>query len=273
MEILISVIAAVLLIGAAAVFGGALPGGEMLGGRFYQVIAIALAIIISAFLNLPMLYMFRGNSQYSKKQYKKALEYYKKAYKTGRLSPEMTIYYAYIALKEGRTETAEEVFEKLKGGKLSEKQMEMFNTNYALLLWKKGRLDEATELLSSLSSSPTRDGSLGALYLIKARETGDYEAALAFCEEAHEKYEYDKEVMCNIGEAYYLTNRLEEAEKIFEELISLRPSVPAPFYFYGLTLKALGKTDDAEDMFRKALRFRFTSLTPIRRKDVEGELD
>ncbi len=272
MEILISVIAAAVLIVSAAIFGSSLPGGDMLGGRFYQVIAIILAIIISALINLPMLYMFRGNSKYSKKQYKKALEYYKKAYKTGHLSPEMTIYYAYTALKEGKTETAEAVFEKLGKGKLSEKQKEMFNTNYALLLWKKGQLDEAIELLASVPSSPTRDGSLGALYLIRARQSGDFSAALAFCEEAHERYAYDKTVMCNIGEAYYMTDRTEDAEKIFEELLDLRPTTPAPFYLYGLTLKSLGKDADAEDMFRKALRFRFTALTPISRKDVEKEL-
>lgn len=272
MEILISVIAAVLLIVSAAIFGGSLPGGDMLGGRFYQAAAIVLAIIISALINLPMLYMFRGNAQYSKKQYKKALEYYKKAYKTGHLSPEMTIYYAYTALKEGKTETAEAVFEKLRKGRLNEKQKEMLDTNYALLLWKKGRLDEAIELLSSVPSSPTRDGSLGALHLIRARESGGYAAALAFCEEAHERYEYDKNVMCNIGEAYYRTGRTEDAEKIFEELLDFRPTAPAPFYFYGLVLKSLGKDEDADDMFRKALRFRFTALTPISRKDVEKEL-
>lgn len=273
MEILASVIAAVVLIGASALFGGYLPGASLCGGSFYRIIAVVLAIIVSAVINLPMLYMFRGNSLYAKRQYEKALASYKKAYKTGRLSPEMAIYYGYIALKEGDAETAEAVFEKLgKKENLKPSQETMFDTNYALLLWKKGDLDGAISLLKSVEPSPTRDGSLGALLLEAAGRDGNYTEAFAFCSEAHERYQYDKTVMCNMGEALFRTGENEKAAEIFAELIEMRPTTPAPYYMYGRVLDASGREDDAEDMYRKALRFRFTALSTVSRREVKSRL-
>jgi tetratricopeptide (TPR) repeat protein len=271
MDIIISVIIAIVLVAAGSIFGPSLPCGDLLSGKFYQVVAIISAIIISAIINAPMMYMLKGNSLYAKKQYKDALNAYKKAYSTKRLSPELSVYYAYTLLKEGKIQTAEKVFDSVKEKNTNDKQKNMFNTNYALLLWKKGNLDEAVELLKSCEKSAVSDGSLGALLLLQAEKSGDYSEAFSFCREVYEKYPYDKSAMCNMAEAYYHTGEYDKAEEIFSELIDMRPETPSPYYFYGLTLKSLGKVDDARDMFSKALRRRFTALTPISRKDAEKE--
>ncbi len=263
------VIAAVLIIGAA-LFGNRLPMGDvLLGGHFYQVIAILLAIVISAVINIPMFTMMRANTEYKKGHYKKALALYKKAFDTKRLSPDMDIFCGYIALKEGQTSEAERVFNAVAKKKLSPRQKASLDGNVALLTWKQGDLDGAIELLRSVWSSapsPVTAGSLGALLLIKAGETGDYSEAKEFCEKTNNQYSYDKTIMCNLLEACRCTGEYERAGEIGAELMDMRPETPAAYYQYALTLQALGKDEEAEETMRKALRYRFTALTPIKKQ-------
>ena len=119
--------------------------------------------------------------------------------------------------------------------------------------------------------SASAGGSLGALLLVKAKESGDYSEAQKICEEAYESFRYDKSVMGNMAELYFLTGKNDEAKEIFEELISLRPDTPAPFYNYALLLTELGEYSEAEEMLDRALRCRFTALTPISKRDVESK--
>ncbi len=273
---LLSVVIAAALVICAAFFGKSLPGGELLGGSLYQIIAIILAIVVSIVINMPMFYLMMGNSAYKKKDYKKALVQYKKALKTKRLAPDMAIYCGYAALREGDIKEAEEAFDEVGKKKLNERQKASLDTNRALLEWKKGSLDKGIALLADAwerQPSAVSAGSLGALMLVKARETGDYSLAEEFCRSAWEEYKYDKTALCNLAEAVSASGKLEEAEELFEELMDMRPETPSPYYNYALTLKALGRDEDAADMARKALRCRFTALTPVKREDVQALLD
>lgn len=273
---LLSVVIAVLLVLGAIFFGPSLPGGKLLDGSLYEIIAIILAIFISIVINLPMLYMMMGNSAYKKKKYKDAAAKYKKAVDTNRLAPDMAIYCGYAVLKEGDTAEAERIFDKTAQKKLSERQKVSLDMNRALLEWKKGNVDKGIELLAGAwekMPSAVAAGSLGALMLEKAKKTGDYTMALEFCQSACREYEYDRTAMANLGEAYYHTGNYEKAEEIFDELIDMRPETPSPYYYYALTLLALERDEEACDMIHKALRYRFTALTPITREEAEALRD
>ncbi len=273
--LIISVLVAIILVLGLGYLAPNLPAHELLGGNFYQVVSVVLAIVISIFLNLPMLYMFSANSAYKKGKYKDALDKYKKAYKTKRLSPDMEIFCGYIFLKEGDKEACEEVFNRVSERKLSDRQKDSFDTNRALLLWKKGQIDDAVALLQSVwerSESITVAGSLGALMLIQAKNTGDYKKALEFCEKTNEKYTYEKTIMANLGEAYYCIGDNDRALEVFSELMDCGSSAPAPFYYYGLALLKAGKKDEAEEMFNRSLRQRFSALSTVSRKTVKEKL-
>lgn len=273
--LIISVLVAIILVLGLGYLAPNLPAHELLGGNFYQVVSVVLAIVISIFLNLPMLYMFSANSAYKKGKYKDALVKYKKAYKTKRLSPDMEIFCGYIFLKEGDKEACEEVFNRVSERKLSDRQKDSLDTNRALLLWKKGQIDDAVALLQSVwehSESITVAGSLGALMLIQAKNTGDYKKALEFCEKTNEKYTYEKTIMANLGEAYYCIGDNDRALEVFSELMDCGSSAPAPFYYYGLVLLKAGKKDEAEEMFNRSLRQRFSALSTVSRKTVKEKL-
>ncbi len=274
--LIVSVIVAIALVFGLGYAAPYLPGNEMLSGNFYQIVAIFVAIVISAVLNLPMLYMFSGNSLYKKGKYAEACEKYKKAYKTKRLSPDMEIYCGYIFLKEGNGKLCEEVFAHVEKRKLSERQQNSLETNKALLEWKTGKVSEAVKMLENVwqkEKSVTVAGSLGALLLIEARENGDYRKALEFCEKTNEMFTYEKTIMANLGEAYYSVGDNESALRVFGELMDCGTNSPAPLYYYALAFLKEGKIAEAEEMLNKSLRRRFSALSTVSRKTVKAKLD
>ncbi len=274
--IFISVIIAIVLVLGIQFLAPFLPFNSLLGGRIYQVLSVLLAIGISVVLNLPMLYMFKGNSAYGKGDVKKALESYRKALKTKKLSPDMEIYCGYMFLKEGDKKTCGEVFANVEKRKLTDRQKNSLDTNKALLLWKTGQVDKGVALLEEVwkrEASVTVAGSLGALKLILAQETGDVRDALAFCEEANEKYSYEKTILANLGEAYYRVGNNEEALETFGELMDCGTLSPAPYYYYGLALLKNGEREEGCDMLRKALRQKFSALSTVSKKEIRAKLD
>lgn len=276
MSIIISVVVAIVLVFGIQFLAPFLPLNELLGGHFYQVVSVLLAIFVSILLNLPMLYMFKGNSAYGKGKIKEALELYKKALKTKKLSVDMEIYCGYILLKEGQKEECEKVFDALYKKTLTQRQKNSLDTNMALLLWKKGQVEDGVKLLEKVwekEPSITVAGSLGALMLIEAKKTENYENVVKFCEKTNEKYTYEKTIMANLGEAYYCTGRNDDALKIFEELMDCGTQSPAPYYYYGLTLAKAGQFGEARDMFSKALRQRFSALSTVSKKTVKEALE
>lgn len=268
-------IAAVLIIGAPFV-APYLPYNELFGGTVYQVVATCVAIVVSYWASLPMLYMFRGNSAYNKGKYKDAVALYKKAYKTNRLSPDMEIYCGYILLKEGERDFAENVFKKLETKKLNFRQQNTFDVNRAILIWKKGDIDSAIDLLKKVwakEESVTVAGTLGALMLVKARESLDYTEALGFCEKTNEKFTYERTILANLGEAYFQTGKNDEALKVFGELMDCGSKAPAACYYYALALMKDGQRDEAEEMLNRSLRQRFSALSTVSKKTVKAMLE
>lgn len=276
MTLIISVVIAIILVSALGYAAPYLPFNYLLGGSFYQVVSIILAIGVSAALNLPMLYMLSANSAYKKGEYKKAVEKYKKAYKTKRLSADMEIYCGYILLKEGDKKACEEIFDSVSKKKLLPRQIDSLDVNSAILLWKKGQINEAIEKLKAVwerTPSVTAAGTLGALMLVKARDVGDYSEALAFCEKTNEQFTYERTIMANLGEAYYCTGQNDESLRVFAELMDCGTTAPAPFYYYALALLKAGKTADAEEMLTRALRQRFSALSTVPKKVVKAKLE
>ena len=273
--IFISVIIAIVLVFGIGYFAPQLPFNSLMGGNFYQIVSVVLAVVISAVLNMPMLYMLKANSKYKKGEYKAAIALYKKAYGTKRLSADMEIYCGYIFLKEGEKELCEQVFNRVAKRKLTPYQKNRFDINYAILLWKKGRLDEAIDLLKTVwekEQSVNTAGTLGALLLIRARKTGDYAEAVAFCEETNEQFTYERTIMANLGEAYYCVGRNDEALTVFAELMDCGSVAPAPYYYYALALLKADKKSEAAQMLNLSLRQRFSALSTVGKKTVKAKL-
>ena len=234
--------------------------------------ALLAAITFYVVKNRVGLYSFFGKVRYSKHDVRGALIWYRRASNVKGAHPRTVASYGYLLLKYGKLDEAEKVFNSLLSRKLPEGDILYIKGNAALVLWKKGNLDQAIEMLEDVHShdfkSSVSYGSLGFLLILK----GDLEKALAFNLEAHEYNNTNTIIIDNLGQTYLLMGQLEKAEEIFTKLMTLKPSFPEAFYNYGLLKLEQGKRDEALENMKKALQFKFSFLSGVTQETVQNKI-
>jgi tetratricopeptide (TPR) repeat protein len=176
-----------------------------------------------------------------------------------------------MLLKTGNIAKSEELLQKLLKDYPQSEDLPLVKSNLSLVLWKKGELDAAIEILEDVMQNyktSSTYGSLGYLLILK----GDLEKALQFNLEAFDFNNRDKIIRDNLGQNYYLLGNYEKAKEIYETLVEEAPAFPEPYFNYGLVLEKLGDTETALGMMKKALTFKFTYLSSISREEVEARI-
>lgn len=237
---------------------------------FALVVIYLIAIFVLA---LPSIYKLQGAKVYGREDnIEEAIKWYEKAYKTGRADTGTGVSLAYLMLKTGDMEKSEALFKKIyEASSTSEDFRNIIKSNIALIKWKKGKLDEAIEMMEKLVAdfkTTNIYGSLGFLYI----EKGDFEKALEFNKEANEYNNSNSIIMDNLGETYYWLERYDEAEETYVKLMEKEPKFPEPYYHYGLVLEKLDKKDEAFKMFKKADTFKINFLSTITKEQITEKL-
>ncbi len=225
-------------------------------------------IIFRIYTNRARIMCFIGRFYYARNDIRKTLAWYEKAYKTGAAAANDVISYGYLLLKTGDLERSEKIFNSVWNMKLSNDEKMLLRSNTALVLWKKGQLDEAIALLEEVFSefkTTTIYGSLGYLLILK----GDLHKALEFNQEAYQYNDQNPVILDNLGQNYYLMGEYDKAREIYEKVMAKNPDFPEPYYNYGLVLAALGKKEEALEMMKKALNYNFTFLSTVKKEEVE----
>lgn len=236
--------------------------------------ALVLIYLIAVFIfALPSIYKIKGAKSYGREDnIDEAIKWYEKAYKTGRADTGTGVSLAYLMLKKGDIEKSEALFKKIyEAANTSEDFRNIIKSNIALIKWKKGKLDEAIEMMENLIASfKTTNiyGSLGFLYI----EKGDYEKALEFNIEANEYNNSNSIILDNLGETYYWLERYDEAEETYKKLLEKGPKFPEPYYHYGLVLEKLNRKTEAYDLFKKADTFKINFLSTITKEQINKKL-
>lgn len=228
-------------------------------------------IIFKLYTNRAGIMSFIGRFYYARDNIQMTLAWYERAYRTGAASANNVISYGYLLLKSGNIEKAEKVFNSVWNMKLSNDEKMLVRSNTALVLWKKGQLDEAIALLKEVFSNFKTTaiyGSLGYLLILK----GDLQEALEFNREAYEYNDQNPVIADNLGQNYYLLGEYDKAAEIYEKVMEKKPDFPEPYYNYGLVLKAQGNQEKALEMMKKALDYNFTFLSTVKKEDVESAI-
>lgn len=237
--------------------------------KFNILAGFAAILIIFAYLwykNLPEIYILRSKQLYLKDT-DKMFELLEKAYKTGRMLPDHKIYYGYMCMREGRYEDAERLYNAATLFQKDPGVLARAKTNIALLMWKKGNIDEAIELMAEVYEnykSTVVYGNYGYLLLEKKDLQKALEINLA-------GYEYDDTsdlIADNLVQNYYMLGNFEESKKYAEEVMGRNPQFPMPYYNYAKTLIALGDKEKAKEMLEKALEYPFSGVAAITKEDV-----
>ncbi len=233
--------------------------------------AFAIYIVILLYTSRVMLYTVIGSRNYSQGKTEEALKWFKRAYDSKKAGIRASVSYAYIMLKNTDTVGAEEILRKLIKDHPSSDDVPYVKSILALVLWKKGELDAATEMLQEVTQTYKTTsvyGSLGYMLILK----GDLEKALQFNLEAYEYNSSDKIIRDNLGQNYYLLGMYDKSREIYEPLIAAAPTFPEPYFNYGLLLEKTGDPAAGLEMMKKALQYKFSYLSSISREDVESKI-
>lgn len=246
---------------------------------FWAASGILLLIILFTIWKkrAKLLTVLASQAYFGKGDVQKGEKYYKAAYNTGIMTADNKISYSSFCLRENRFEKGRRLLnEVINSSRTTTEEKIKAKHNLAVLIWKQGDLDEALRILEIVHKEmPTTStyGTLGVLYLEKAKRDSDYEFISAFLVEAYDYNGDDRTIADNLGEFYLMTKDYEKAKEIYDKLLKAELMTPMPYYNYGLVLKNIGDSEGAAEAFRKALTRRFTTVLTVTPEMIQEELD
>ena len=239
----------------------------LLGFAFLLTCLIVLLIIKRA-----TVFQMIGRAEYGKGSLQKALAWYKRAYKTGSAKPQTIVSYAYLHLKTGNIEEADNILEALSRRNLIKQDRLVLSSNYALIEWKKGNLDKAIEILEDVIKEYETSniyGSLGYMYIQK----GDIDKAYDFNLKAFDYNSSNSIIRDNLGQVLYLKGNYDRAVEIYEPLMETNPTFPDAYYNYALVLREKGEPEKALEKAKAAKKYDLSFLSTITKDDLDSLID
>lgn len=222
--------------------------------------------------SLTAIYAYLGNVNYQQGKMPEAIMWLNKAASRKDCKPTYLIGYSFLLLKLGKLELAEEMLNRARGTKLGREEEMGLESNTSLLLWKQGRLEEATAKMEKLYAEYKNTnlyGTLGYFYIL----SGDLDKALSFNQEAYEFNESGAVIIDNLGQTYYLRGEYAEALRMYEKLEGLKPNFPEAYYNHGLVLQALGRREEALDRMKKALDYPISLLSTVTKEEMDAAIE
>lgn len=232
---------------------------------------LVMAGIYLVIMNLSLIFNNMASRAYRKGEYDKALKHLATALKISPKNSNLRGSYAWLLLKLGRTQEADEQVSQALADVTREDYRHSLNVTKALVHWKKGEVDQAISLMEKVLENYRNTnayGTLGFLYL----EKGDLDKALSFNLEAYDYNNTNAVILDNLGCTRLLRGEYEEAREIYQQLLKLRPHFPEAFYNYARVLAHFGELDDAIYMCRTALSLPFWNTSTVKKEQVENTL-
>lgn len=210
--------------------------------------------------------------QYGMGKTESAFKLYKFADKFGKMSVDHRLQYAYYTLKEGEIDEADKLFNLIGMERLTPDKRAKLKESHALVMWKRGEIDEAIEMLEYVHNnyvSTTTYGSLGYMYAY----SGNLDKALEYNLEAYEYNDTDAIIVDNLAYTYLRLKDYENAEKYYKKLFELDPKFPEGYFEFGKYLVQKGSKEEGIEYVKKALNCRFSFLSMHSRRDILDYLE
>ncbi len=191
----------------------------------------------------------------------KALRWFHRGDKHGMNIGQKEIY-AFYLLREGHVEKAEQIYKQILAERLRPELNLKVRSEYAVLLMKTGRIDEAIEELEEVTLNyvnTTTYGTLGYLYLLK----NNRRKAESFNKEA---YEYNKDnaiILDNMVQLYIKQENYNEAKKYADELLVKKPYFIEAYYDAAYVYMKLGDFEKALEIAEQGKMCRISFMSTI----------
>lgn len=237
-----------------------------------------MAVIVSVVILLLSAYIYyisragwfaqRGNTAYAQGRMEQALSFYKKAYYCRNCPQKHQLGYGYLLMRTGNPDQAEEIFQHILQKAKRRDVRQQSQCNLATVYWLQGKKAQAIALLEEVFAQYKNTMVYGNLGYFKILH-GDLNDALTFNLEAYAYNSEDKAILDNLALNYYLLGQLEQAEEMFAKLIPKSPSNGEAHYYYALTLRQLGKLQEADNQMALALGKKLSFVTPLTCEEIE----
>lgn len=200
-------------------------------------------------------------SAHGKGNYQEALALYQDAYNKGMDKPRLLHSYSVLLIRMNEFDKALEVLKKLeKQPGLQQKDRIDLHVNYALILWQKGHLDRAMEILED-DFRHLKNSSMYSIIGYLKIEQGNAQEALRFNQEALEYDDSDAVFLDNMGQTYYrLLGDKETAKLYFDKAIAVKPNAIDTNYFLALYDIESGDLEKAKERLELASKGFFSPL-------------
>ncbi len=195
-------------------------------------------------------------------------KWYQKAYDTGKMNAQQSLIYAYLLIRDGHIDKAHRLINSVttqKKDRLTPSNIQASELNLALILWKKGDLSGAIELMEKIGGEGYRStvyySNLGLFYTLN----NQLEKAEEITLEALEFNPADAGIRDNLGFIYYKKGETDKALEVYEKLFEdTTPTFTEAFYNYGLVLEEKGDFSGAMQQYQKARSCPERYLSPVK---------
>lgn len=215
--------------------------------------------------------MLMGLKQYNKNNKSKAFKLLKTAHTSSAGKMINSYNYAYLLLREGRTDDAKAAIKyALLRSDVKESEIYQGKEILSMIYYRLGQYKEATDTMQSVFEHYKNSNVYGALgyYKILAKSPDAEDFAL----EAYEYNSKDKVILDNLVQLYYEKGDYETAKRYSDEAISAQYTGIETYYHAGLVYKALNDNAHAIDCFKKALSFTPSFLTTVTFEEIENQI-
>ncbi len=236
------------------------------------VLGLAAYLLIAVLANRALIYRIRGQAEYAKGNLENAAKQFGQAVKLQKSNIEMKVNYGFLLLKTGKVDEAEKTLQECISQSKGGDEKNLAKSNLALVLWKKGQLEQAISMLKEVIvnyKTTAIYGSLGYLLI----EKGDLDEALKFNLEALEYNSENVIILDNAAHLYHLRGEMDKAGEMFDKLKEKNPRFPEAWYDYGRYLEDSGRREEAAEMYEKALSCTFSFNSTISREQVQDRLN
>ena len=210
---------------------------------------------------------------HSKGDYRTALKLYEEAYEKDMDKPRLLRGYSVLLIRTSQFDKALEVLKRMEKMPMDAKEKTDLHINYAIILWQKGHLDRAMEILED-EFRHTKNGTLYSIIGYLKIEQGDAEEAIRFNKEALEYDDEDPVFLDNLGQTYYrLVGDKETAKIYFDKAIALKPKAIDTNYFLALYDIENGDIESAKDRLDTARVGMFSPLNYATPEMIDAKRD
>lgn len=219
----------------------------------------------------------RGDVSKAAERHGAALKLYEEAYAAGNRNPNIMMAYGVLLMRFGRYEEARDMLlacERMPG--LDQKAKKQLRINYSVCQWRLGNLDKAIELMKAAMQNGKTAliyTTLGYYLIEKAVQTGDFEEALAFNQEAYEYDEDDAGALDNMGQLYYAMGERDKAYEFFSRAYEAKPTQVPTMYFIAKINYERGDMEKARAFAQKCLNGNFSALCSVSKQDAQRLAD